>query len=76
MKQNENAVETDPFNAIPKSPLELRQQLKSHLRWCAYLAHSIDQEEMSDLSDMLRETAQTMQSFADLAKHYKEAPVD
>ncbi len=50
----------------------LREQLKAHLHWCAYLGSSVDEEEMTDLAALLRRTARTMRAFADQAQKQAE----
>jgi len=50
----------------------LRDQLKAHLRWCAYLGASVDEESLGDLARLLRRTARTMRAFADQAEQQAE----
>jgi hypothetical protein len=46
------------------SSADLRDQLKAHLNWCAYLGASVDGESLVDLAHLLRHTAKTMRKFA------------
>ncbi len=47
---------------------DLRDQLKAHLSWCAYLGTTIDEEKFTDLVVMLRQTADIMHSLANLVE--------
>ncbi|MDQ7019334.1 MAG: hypothetical protein Q9M33_09220 [Robiginitomaculum sp.] len=47
------------------SNARLRDQLKAHLSWCAYLGAAVDEESLADLAQLLRRTARTMRDFAE-----------
>lgn len=52
------------------SSARLRDQLKAHLSWCAYIGTSVDEESLADLAQLLRRTAKTMRGFAEKAEQY------
>ncbi len=51
----------------------LREQLKAHLNWCAYLGTTSDEEDMEALAALLRRTARTMRDLADQAERQAKA---
>jgi len=78
MAKNAVAFKPDPSEInIPKgddeyalSNARLRDQLKAHLNWCAYLRASVDEESLADLAQLLRRTARTMRDFAEQAEQH------
>ncbi len=65
-----NADQTRPDFATEASTsdTQLRHHIKAHLRWCAFLGGSVDEESMNDLSRTLHHTAMTMLEYAQLAE--------
>ncbi len=47
-------------------------QLNAHLRWCAFLGSSLENECLSDLVVMLDEATLTMQKFTKIARKLAE----
>ena len=73
MAQTAQQLSPAPESGKPRdTTATLREELKAHLQWCAYLGASVGEESLADLAVMLRRTARTMRTFAEQAEQQAE----